>query len=329
MEMSTAARLDGPELSPSSTPVSSPDPVPAAKGGLAPTRHFGKAPVPVDVTVAGRSHVGKLRATNEDHFAVVRRSRAREVLSTNLPLTLLPNAEQASYVMAVADGMGGAAFGEIASTLAIHFGWSLGFDEVKWTFKIDRDELRDLEDKLKVVLEKIDARLIARMREEPRTMGMGTTLTAAYTVGLEAVIGHVGDSRAYLIRDGQARRLTRDHTLAQDLADYGVIDQDEVDAHRLSHVLTNCLGGPMPGVTPDVFHVRLMSGDHLLLCSDGLTNGVKDEELAAAVETASSVDHAAEALEALALDRGGRDNITIVLTRFDRLSRSVNDAPVS
>jgi protein phosphatase len=272
--------------------------------------------------------MGHIRKTNEDHYAVVKRSRIREILSTNLPTSLLPGAEQSSYVMAVADGMGGAAFGEIASMLALHFGWTLGFDEVKWNIKVDPAELDDLEDKFKVMLEKIDARLIARMNQEPRTRGMGTTLTAAYTIGFEAVIGHVGDSRAYLIRDGHARRLTRDHTLAQDLADHGVIDQDEVDSHRLSHVLTNVLGGPVPGVTPDVFHIRLMSGDHLLLCSDGLTIGVKDEELAAAVDAAPSVDAAAQALEALALERGGRDNITLVLTRFDRSLRSVDVAPV-
>ncbi len=241
---------------------------------------------------------------------------ARDVIRTSLPETTLPNAEQQAYVLAVADGMGGAAFGELASILALRTGWDLGLDEVKWELKIDQDELRELKDKMRIVMERMDRALVAQMQANPRLQGMGTTCTIAYTLGLEAVIGHVGDSRAYLIRDGRTRRLTRDHTLAQDLADIGAIRQDEVDSHHLRHVLTNCLGGPGKGVDPDVFHLRLYDGDALLLCTDGLTETITDAEIASFVDRGSPPDAVCQALVNLANDRSGRDNITAVLGRY-------------
>jgi protein phosphatase len=145
---------------------------------------------------------------------------------------------------------------------------------------------------------------------------MGTTLTVACSLGPELYLGHVGDSRAYLLRAGVLTRLTRDHTYAQALADCGHISQDEVAAHRLRHVLTRVIGRHGGRVEADVSRVRLADGDRLLLCTDGLHDLVSGEtirDLLAYVGTAAA---ACDALIDAALRSGGRDNVTVVVAGY-------------
>lgn len=279
-------------------------------------RFFGTDPAPVRLECAGRSHPGKVREENQDHFAVVRRYRTREVLATSLPETLLRNREQEAFVMAVADGMGGHVFGELASLLAFRTGWDIGLDEVKWQLKIDDDEIAELMEKMRVGFEMVDRAIMKQMWAEPRLAGMGTTFTGAYAIGLELILGHVGDSRAYLVREGALERLTRDHTLAQELADRGAIAPDEVDTHHFRHVLTNCLGGPNLGVHPDITHVALQDQDTILLCTDGLNEVVSDEEFQELLGPSPECKSACDRLIELALARNSPDNVTAVLGRF-------------
>jgi len=287
-------------------------------GAVAGDRSFlGRDPTPVRVAFGGRSHTRKVRPNNEDHFMVVRRQRRRDLLLGNLPPEDFATPPEDAYVIVVADGMGGAAFGELASFLALQVGWETGLRDVKWTHKVDRTELAELMRKAEAYYDEIDRALIEHTRLHPRLVGMGTTLTLAYTIGTEAIIAHAGDSRAYRHRrDGTLERLTRDHTLAQELADFGAIRPEEVERHRLRHVLTNCLGGPGPGVDPDIAHVRLADGDGLLLCTDGLSDLVTDAEIAETLSAVADPDAACAALLDRALDRGGRDNITVVLGRY-------------
>ncbi len=275
------------------------------------------API-VEVTFGGHTHPGHVRENNEDHYVVIRRRRRRDVLLGNIPEGFMPDLNEDAYVLAVADGMGGAAFGELASLLALQSGWDLGLRDVKWTVKVDDAEVRELMQKADAYYREIDRALIAHTDLEPRLSGMGTTLTLAYTIGTEAIIAHAGDSRAYLHgRDGNLVCLTRDHTLAQELADFGMIQPDEVHTHRMRNVLTNCLGGPEVGVDPDITHIRLSDGDGLLLCTDGLTDVVKGPEIARTLdEYRTNPDAACRALIDLALKRGGPDNITVVLSRY-------------
>jgi protein phosphatase len=316
-----------------------PSPMPAAPSPAAPggaplvssryTRFFGPAQSPVEVQFAARSDPGKVRQNNEDHFLVERHRRRFDLLLHNLPADFATDHHnEDAYVLAVADGMGGVAFGELASALALRTGMELVLSAVKWSVKLSAREMGELEQKISVYFDLIDQTLIDRAWSEPKLSGMGTTLTIAYTVGPEVFIGHAGDSRAYLVRDGAARRLTRDHTLAQELADRGAIAQEDVATHRLRNTLTNYLGGPREGVNPDFVHHHLEDGDTLLLCSDGLTDMIDDAAIAAAVAGAADLDAAADTLVRRALDAGGRDNITVVLGRYRVLaSASTGEFP--
>jgi protein phosphatase len=147
---------------------------------------------------------------------------------------------------------------------------------------------------------------------------MGTTLTLAWSLGGELFVAHVGDSRAYLLRHGKLHRLTRDHTRAQELADLGVISDEDVATHRLRHVLTQALGICEGGGEPDMERIRLDDGDRLLVCTDGLTNMVDEATITAELDPArnASADAACQRLLELALNRGGKDNVTIVVAGY-------------
>jgi protein phosphatase len=263
-----------------------------------------------------RTHPGKVRAANEDSYLVVRRRRERDVLLSSVPVELLPRTEQAAYSLAVADGLGGHVFGELASLLALRTGWEMGEGEVKWPVKINDRESAEFREKAAVLFRKIDRTIHEAIAEQPRLAGMGTTLTACYVTGPELFVVHAGDSRAYLYRGGALRRLTRDHTLAQVLIDAGVAAPGSPEERKRRHVLTNCLGGPRLDVEVDVDHHRLEDGDRLLLCTDGLTDHVEDPEIAALLERHPAPDDACRALVDLALERGGKDNVTAVVGRF-------------
>jgi PPM family protein phosphatase len=287
------------------------DPIPP---GLAETAGI----MQVYVQFGALSHRGNVRKNNEDHFVVMRRTRSREVLLTSLATETLPEAEEEGYVMIVADGMGGAAFGEVASELALRTAWELGSHEVIWPQQInDREVQRLLQDSNDCV-QLIHQLLQQRSHECPEMTGMGTTLTAVYSVGADAFVVHVGDSRAYLIRGETIRQITRDHTLAQQLMDAGV------DASRtvaFQHVLTNCLGGDADNVSSDVHHLQLQDGDHLLLCTDGLSDLVHEDEIQRIVQESQHPQEACRWLVDLALQRGGKDNVTVLLGRYTLLHR--------
>ena len=272
--------------------------------------------VAVEVEVGAVSDRGKVRENNEDHYLAVRRVRHREVIKTSLPVELLPQDDQAMYTLAVADGMGGHAFGELASYLALRTGWDLGEGEVKWSVKMNEKEAAELKDKATVFFKLINRRLHEAARERPRLAGMGTTLTVCYSTGPEVFVTHAGDSRAYLHRAGGLTRLTKDHTVAQVLIDAGVVSPGSPEANRAKHALTNCVGGPDAGIDVDVRHYRLQDGDRLLLCTDGLTDLVSDPEIAQALTDVPNPDDACRVLVDLALLRGGKDNVTVVVAKY-------------
>jgi len=269
------------------------------------------------VEFGASSHVGKVRAKNQDHYSIFRVARSLDVLSTNLPGGEIPQkVEESGYVMVVADGMGGMAGGERASILAIQTTIKLVLKAPKWALRIDEQEVRELLDRMRVYFQQVDATLIQETLYDPSLTGMGTTLTAAYSVGTHAFVVHAGDSRAYLLRDGKFRQLTRDHTLAQSLADAGKIPAESVSAHSARHVLVNFAGGPRRGIEPEIGTLELMNGDRLLLCTDGLTGMVTDPEIVAVLNQHDDPTLAVQALIERALESGGRDNVTVLLARY-------------
>jgi protein phosphatase len=276
-------------------------------------KHFGPSPPKVQPRFGAVSHPGLVRVNNEDHFAVIERHRGRVVLTTNLPEGYLTSADDIGYTLVVADGIGGSAFGELASMLALRSAWELAPNSIKWTWIVTDAEIEDLKERLSLVFRRMHEELLERARGEPAFAGMGTTLTGAYTVGPNAFIAHVGDSRAYLFHDGALKRLTRDHTLAQDALDAGV----PIASQSWYHTLTNFLGGTGQPVWVEFHHVRLADGDQLLLCTDGLSDEVTDAEITEVLARGVAPREAVQALVAMALARGGRDNVTAVLAQYE------------
>jgi protein phosphatase len=275
--------------------------------GAGPSRFYEFEPrVRAHLELAGKTHRGLVRPNNEDNFLAVKRYRGRRETSNDYAFTL-----------AVADGMGGRNFGELASLIAIRTGFELDRGEIKWAMKINEREAEELRQKAGLFFHILDEAIHKEMRETPSLQGMGTTLTVCYTVGNELFIMHAGDSRAYLQRGSEFRMLTHDHTLAQILIDSGIAEPDSIDAQRVRHILTNVLGGPSEGVAVDVRHHRLETGDRLLLCTDGLTDLVTDDEIRSVLNDRLGCDEACEALIQLALDRGGTDNVTVLVARYE------------
>ena len=274
-------------------------------------------PSEVGFEFAAVSDPGKVRVKNEDHYLVSKVSRNHEVLSTNVTDNQLPSQYgDDGYSMFVADGMGGMAAGEVASRLAITTAFKLVNHSPKWGFKINKKEARELFERVRDHVKAIDETITRRSEADHRLFGMGTTLTVAYSVGVDLFIIHLGDSRAYLFRQGRLQLLTKDHTVAQAMADAGYIAPDEVRHHRKRHVLTNFLGGHHGKVKGDVRWLRLADGDRLLLCSDGLTDMVDDVAIAEILHRHEKPKDATQTLLDEALLRGGRDNVTIIVASY-------------
>jgi protein phosphatase len=264
------------------------------------------------------SHRGKVRLENEDHFLVFRLRRDQEALLTNIPADQLPeHTGEAGYSMIVADGMGGMAAGEVASRLAITTALKLVHKSPKWGFKINQQEAHELFERINCYVREIDRTLSERGHADPRLFGMGTTLTAAFSMGVDLFIIHLGDSRAYLYRNGELRRLTRDHTMAQAMADAGYIAPEDVRRHARRNTLTNYLGTQHGKVKADLRWLRLTDGDRLLLCTDGLSDMVDDRSIARILHERDRPGDSAQALLDEALEQGGKDNVTVIVARYE------------
>jgi protein phosphatase len=248
----------------------------------------------------------------------MRFGRSLETLSTNLDPGLLADSHNLNgYGMLVADGIGGMAGGEAASRLALTRLVDLLVDTPDWIMSLYKQEdamavLRRMRDRFLL----IDKSIRAEAERVRSLRGMGTTLTVAGTLGSEVVIGHVGDSRAYLLRAGKLTQLTTDHTLAQALIDAGIATPADPSTRSMRHVLTGALGSLGESVQPQVHRLRLFSNDQLLLCTDGLTEMVDDKAIAAVLGDANSSQEACNKLIEFALSAGGLDNVTVVLARL-------------
>jgi serine/threonine protein phosphatase PrpC len=288
---------------------------PALEGGL-PTAAI-VATADVKVEVAGLSHAGKVRTNNEDAYIVARADRSFQTLGTNLPADDVPRqAAEVAYGLAVADGMGGHAAGEVASRVALSTLVRAVLETPDW---IMRDSDRDVERIEKRIAERYNQADEAVSREaeaDPRLAGMGTTMTLAISGGSTLFLGHIGDSRAYLLRGMQLHRLTRDHSFAQALVDSGAIAPNEAKSRGVKNILLRYLGTGRGRVATDVEHFSLATGDQVLLCTDGLTDMIDDDAIAHILKRAVTAKGACQALVEAALEAGGHDNITVVLARY-------------
>jgi serine/threonine protein phosphatase PrpC len=225
---------------------------------------------------ARASDTGKKRRRNEDSYVV------------------------APPLFAVADGMGGAQAGEVASKLA-----AAALEDTDSGSSSGQERVVSL-------IQEANRRVYARANTDPATSGMGTTMTVALVEGQVVTIGHVGDSRAYLVRAGSLEQLTEDHSLVNELLKSGKLSPQEAETHPQRSVITRAVGTD-PDVDVDAFTVDALEGDVFLLCSDGLTDMVDDEGILDVVERYhDDLDRVAKSLVSAANRGGGEDNITVI-----------------
>lgn len=272
---------------------------------------------PVQVDLGALSHPGKVRPSNEDHYLVATFERSMRTLLTSLPEGEIPyHYADTAYGLLVADGMGGAAGGEMASRTAISALIELVLRTPDWIMSLNEELAKDVLHRLNQRIKQAEAVLLEKARLDPRLMGMGTTMTIACSLGARLVIAHVGDSRAYLFRKGQLYRLTCDHTVAQALANVGAIGPEAVASHPMRHLLTHVIGAQGGSALADLNCLPLSDGDQVLLCTDGLTDMVEEAAIAQSLAVGRPAAEVCRALAEMALEAGGLDNLTVLIARY-------------
>jgi protein phosphatase len=269
----------------------------------------------------GLSDPGRKRSTNEDQFLIAELTKAMRITQTSLsgPSTVL--GEQRGHLFLVADGMGGHEGGEEASRLAVTSIEQFTVNALKWFLQRDEPATESAAADFREAVEEADRVVLNEADHNPALRGMGTTLTLGYVVSSQLFVSHVGDSRAYLHRNGAVTQLTKDHTFVAELLQVGAVRPDQARHHPLRHVITNVVGGNQPGVRAESHTVDLQPGDGLLLCSDGLTDVVSAEEIGGVLAGEAGPEAACRSLVELANDRGGPDNITVIVAQFRSPSR--------
>lgn len=273
----------------------------------------------VIAAVAGKTHQGQVRADNQDHFLVASLERALLVEDSSLPAeagTRLTDTPQGRLFI-VADGIGGHGGGEVASAVAVDAMAHYAFETMPWVLDRNDCSMDELETGLRDAMAKAQARIRRVARRKNLNSDLGTTLTMGYVAWPEMFLVHVGDSRAYLYRDEKLHRLTRDHTLAQQLVDGNAMSEEEAKSSRLAHVLVNAMGGSSDDLNVELHRMELKLDDQLLFCSDGLYDMIGDSVIEAYLsERERPVGDVVELLVGAANAAGGRDNVTVVLARF-------------
>jgi PPM family protein phosphatase len=264
----------------------------------------------VRVSVFGKTDLGLTRDHNEDTFLVADLSTGNASLQ---PAVREHEVGPRGSLFMVADGMGGAAAGEIASAMATDV--IFRHLSTAWTGNADQSAGR-FAFRMKEAVELANQEIYAYAREHPEFRGMGTTVTAAGVYGDDLYLTQIGDSRGYLVRNGEAIQLTKDQSLMQRLVDAGELTEEEAEQSERRNIILQALG-PDPRVKVDLTHQTLRRGDTLIICSDGLSGLVRRDEFAHMVEDFPDLPTLCGALIDLANERGGPDNITVVAARFD------------
>jgi len=258
------------------------------------------------------THQGHVRSNNEDQFAVVKRRRTSEVLLSSLNRDDLVETDDSTYGLVVADGIGGSRYGEVASRIAVQAMLELSSQATSWVMKLNNMDAQQIRDRAEAYIRRIQQTMRDAAKDDPELDGMGTTWTSAHLIPPHAVIVHLGDSRAYLCRGDRLLQVTHDETMAQVWIDAGM-EWSMVTKFR--HLLLNRLGSDADGVVTQIHQIPFAPGDQLLLCSDGLYDMVPDDVIREELRRHDGAQSACDALIRLALEAGGRDNVTVVLAK--------------
>ena len=249
------------------------------------------------IEIGSATHVGRVRNNNEDNYRVV----------------------PALKLFALSDGIGGQAKGEVASALAVEtivtHCLQSSADHSTYSGDESQSEISDRTNRLVNAVYLANRAILEASGIDPRFQGMGATLVAAWINGLRLSLVHVGDSRAYLFRDGDLKILTLDHTLVAEQVRSGLLTQEQAQTNPLRRILIRALGA-REEVEIDIHEDELRCGDVLLLCSDGLTGMVPESEIGDTLSHESDTQNAADRLVASANEHGGDDNVTVILVRI-------------
>src|SRR2546429_892100 len=272
------------------------------------------------VELSAKTNVGRVRSGNEDNFLVLDLSAQKAWTGSEGDE---PPAEMRRFevgpkgvVLVVSDGMGGALAGDVASRMAVETVRDMltGSDDGEGETLCSPDT--PLVECLRNATDYANFAIHRRSQEDPRCSGMGATLTAAAITSEGVSLVQVGDSRGYIIRGEQIKLATKDQSLVQQLVDVGQISEQEAETHMFRNVILQALGAQNE-LTPATARIQIRRGDVLLLCSDGLSGKLRNEEIRQIVSDSNTdLGAACQALVAEANKRGGEDNITVVLARF-------------
>lgn len=270
----------------------------------------------VKVQIGACSHPGK-QSVNTDHYLVVRLGRNQETLATSLPNSDLPAPfDEHAYCMLVADGLNTSEAGAVASRVAISTLAHLAIHFGKWNIRVDAQTAAEITERAEWFYRRAHDAVVMRSRAHPVLSEMATTLTGAYSTGDELFIVHVGNSRAYLSRDGTLTQFSNDQTLAQRMKEGTGPMSVERPTADLRHILTDTVGGSTSEPRVQVEHVRLCNGDLVLLSTDGLTDVVDEDGIADVLALQRDPAEQCRMLVDLALRNGGQDNVTAVLAQY-------------
>ncbi len=267
----------------------------------------------ISLTLHAKTDVGMVRSGNEDNFLILDLTTGTSWTAADATKQKPLVVSQGYYgsLLAVSDGMGGALAGEVASRLAV---------------ETVRDRMLQLQahkvygqlpfpERLRLAIEEANLLINGESVTNPEHKGLGATFTAAGILGDRVYFGQVGDSRAYLLRQGKIIRITKDQSLVQQLIDAGQITEEEAETHSYRNVILQALGAHS-NVTVEVNSLKAQQGDTLVLCSDGLSGKVRADEIARLVQASNELGTACQGLISLANERGGEDNITVVIVQF-------------
>lgn len=274
------------------------------------------------IVSAGRTDIGKKREANQDHYLIADLNKSMLVQATSLNLETQSRLYGMSHgkLFMVADGMGGHQGGSRASTLAIDLLINHLLNSMHWFFQMDTDQEEREQGfiaDLKKMLQRAHEAIEKESSEVLDRKGMGTTLTMAYVIWPWMYVVHAGDSRCYLMRNGELRQLTHDHTVSNQLVAKGGMTQDEAEKSPWSNVLYNALGAGAQAVEAEVHKVALMPNDTIVLCSDGLYRYIPEQELQSMLLSELEPAECCRSLIELANFRGGADNSTVIVARLE------------
>lgn len=280
----------------------------------APSKSPSSDNAPVNIDCFGMTDVGRCRQTNQDHFLIADLQKHMRIQSSSVPI----NPDQVfgqtmGKLMLVADGMGGANAGEVASELAVDSMAKFLLTSMHWLIHPAQPEIDQFVEDLKAAARFSHEVVRDDANRDPARRGMGSTLTVAYLIWPMLYVLHVGDSRCYVLRDDTLELVTKDQTLAQHLFEHGHLSQAEFEKSQFHNVLMSAIGAETD-LNAVVYRRRLTTGDKLLLCSDGVNAHLNDNEIEQFLGESTSPESICEKIIAEVNQRGGKDNVTVIVT---------------